>query len=187
MKILPPAGPERRRSLVLLAVLVLAGGGYYWWQARPGTAGTPAAASKGEERSSAAATPIPLPSEVKLRDLVPAPDAADSTRNPFKFGQKPLPPAPPAPPPQPVVAAPPTPPPPPAGPPPIPLKCLGVLQAADTKQWQGRLQYQDTGEAFWVIEGTVIDGKYKVGSINSTGVKVSYRDGSGAQLLRPGS
>jgi hypothetical protein len=185
VNLFPPPGPERRRTIGLLVLLLIALGLYFGPQYWPSTA-APTPATSNTEKAGAADKKIPLPDPVKLSDLEAAPEVSQPSRNPFRFGQKPLPPPPPAPPPPPYVPPPPTLPPAPQGPPPINLKCFLILQVKDTKQWRGGLQDPDSGQTFWVLDGDVIDGKYKVVKVTADSVVVSYRDGTGMKTLRNG-
>jgi hypothetical protein len=186
MNLLPPPGPERKRMTALLVLLVIALGLYFGPQYWPSTTAATAATSNTQRAGTSADKKIPMPEPVKLASLDAAPESSDSSRNPFKFGQKPLPPAPPAPPPTPYVPPPPPSPPQPQGPPLINLKCLGIEQVKETKQWVGAMQDPDSGATFWVIDGKVIDGKYKVLKVTADSVTVSYLDGSGQRTIRSG-
>jgi hypothetical protein len=186
VNLFPPRGPERRRAIGLLALLAIALAVYFGPRYWPSTAATTAATSNTQRAGGSADKKIPMPDPVRLANLEAAPEASQPERNPFRFGQKPLPPPPPAPPPAPYVPPPPTLPPAPQGPPEIKLKCLGIEQVKDTKQWLGGLQDPDSGATFWVVEGMIIDGKYKVVKVAADSVVVSYRDGTGMKSLRPG-
>jgi hypothetical protein len=186
MNLFPPPGPERRRTVALLVLLAIALALYFGPRYWPSKAVTTAATSNTEKTGAAADKKIPMPDVVKLADLELAPEASQPGRNPFRFGEKPKPPAPPAPPPPPYVAPPPTPPPVPQGPPPINLRLLSLEMVVATKQRVAGLLDPESGTTFWVVEGMVIDGKYKIVKVNADSVVVTYRDGSGMRTIFPG-
>jgi len=107
---------------------------------------------------------------------------SDPQRNLFVFRQK----APPPPrhavqPPQQTIEPPiPTGPPPP---PPIPLKFIGLLEAAATG---GRVSIlsDGRGNTFHAREGGDIDGRYRVLKIGQDSIELAYLDGRGRQVLR---
>lgn len=185
MNLLPPPGPARTRQLGLLGVLTIVLVGWFWYQHKPATATVPAATSKREGTGSASSEKdkLSLPDPVKLADLEPAPEASPAGRNPFRFGQKPLPPPPP-PPPAPAYVAPVVQPPPqPQGPPLINLKLWAFEVVLPTKQRLASLQDPESGATFLVAEGDIIDGRYRVVKFNADSVIVSYLDGSGRRTI----
>ena len=185
MKLLPPAGPERKRQLVMLAGLVVVLAVYFGWQYWP-KAAPPAPASKTGAVTTGQSAKAPektlLPDLLDLDKLVPAPPAAETVRNPFQFG---VPPPPPAPKPGPA-----PPPPPPYIPPPyvapipqVPLRCTGMTTVTATKQRTALMLDTETNNAQWVIDGTVIDGRYKILKVNAESVVVSFTDGTGQKTV----
>jgi hypothetical protein len=182
--LLPPRGPERTRQLRLLAVLTLVLAVWGWYRYWPTTASSPAPTSKVEGKGSGSSgkDKLSLPDAVKLPDLEPAPDASQPDRNPFRFGQKPLPPPVVQRPVDPGPPPPPPPPPAPLGPPPIQLKLLSFVVDLATRQRQAGLQ-DETGATFWVFEAGSIDGKYKVVKFNADSVVVSYLNGTGMKTV----
>jgi hypothetical protein len=185
MNLLPPPGPERTRQLVSLGVLTIVLAGFLWYRYWPATATTAAATSKVEGKGSGSADKdkLPLPDAVELAKLEPAPDASQLGRNPFRYGQKPPPPAPPLPPPQPYVAPTPTPPPGPVGPPAIQLKLFGIELVRPTNQRLAHLLDPESGATFLVAEGAQIDGKYKLVKMNADSVVLSYLNGQGMKTV----
>ncbi len=191
MKLLPPSGPQRNRQLVLLALLLVALSVVVWRFVLPEMgSGDPAAAavrtSNPQARytngAASAAASSSLPEPLKLASLEPVPDEPKVGRNPFMFGVRPAPPAPVAPPP---IYTPPAPPPPPAWPPPIALKLVTIVDGPDGRR-QANLKDPASNTTFVAVEGSIVDGRYKVVKVAQQSVVVSYVDGSGQRTLTLG-
>jgi hypothetical protein len=184
MQLLPPPGPQRRRQLTLLGILVTVLVAYWVYQpgARPARTTAPGAAQPIAKTGTAGGSI--LPPSLKLNTLGQPGENPDTGRNPFRFG---APPPPPAPPPQPYVPPPvdttPPPPPPPPWPPPIQLTLMGLWEDVNTKTRGATLSDPKTGATYQVIQGTTIDGRYKVLKIGEQTVVVAYLDGSGQRTL----
>jgi hypothetical protein len=193
MKLLPPPGPARTRQLILLAILLptLA----YILYTSFGSSGMPTASvpPPAPARTQTTSTvpnpstpvngPSSLPEAVRLAALEPVSEGPEFGRNPFAFGQKPVPPPPPPPPPPPYVPPPPPPPPPP---PAIPLQYLGYW-TNDPKAGPPLGAFKDKGGTLiHVSEGQTIDGRYKVLKLTEHSALVSYMDGTNAQTLMKG-
>ena len=184
MQLLPPPGPQRTRQLTLLGILVGALLVYWVYQpgARPARTITPG--SSPQVAKTGAAGGSILPPSLKLSALGQPGENPDTGRNPFRFG---MPPPPPAPPPQayvppPVETAPPPPPPPP-WPPPIQLTLVALWEDVNTRTRGATLADPATKTTYQVIQGTTIDGRYKVLKIGEQTVTVAYLDGSGQKTL----
>jgi len=190
VKLLPPSGSQRNRQLVLLALLLVTLIVVVWRFVLPEMgSGDPAAAavrtSNPQARhtngaASAAASSLPEP--LKLASLEPVPDEPKVGRNPFLFGVRPAPPAPPAPP---TTYTPPAPPPQPAWPPPIALKLVTIVDGPDGRR-QANLKDPASNTTFVAVEGSIVDGRYKVVKVAQQSVVVSYVDGSGQRTLTLG-
>jgi hypothetical protein len=181
VNLLPPPGPERRRQLILLAVLGVAAAISLWYtfgRSTTPTAAAPAAASN--PAASPQAGPVPTPEPVKLAELEPVADEPVPGRNPFRFGQKPAPPPPP-PPPTPVYTPPPPPPPPP--PPQVPIKYVGQMTDPATGKRMANVKDPATGTQYLVVDGTIIDGKYRVVTVGNTSVVIEFIDGTGRRTI----
>ena len=183
MKLLPPPGPERRSQLTRLGVMVviLVGLGFYQFGFSSGPA-APATLPVNVAAPGAVA-PTTLPTPIGLEKLETVAEDAAAGRNPFGYGQKPLPPAPP-----PVQAPPPPPPPPPAPPPApqapdIPLKLIGLNNLRVGDPAVATLKDTQTNTVYLAVEGQIIDGRYKLAKVGQTSVIVSYLDGSGQKML----
>jgi hypothetical protein len=114
----------------------------------------------------------------------PAPSAAASERNPFRFYVAP-------PPPLPSVASPgrgsqsaeptgPPPPPPPPPIPPIPLKFIGTIETRGGKI----AAFSDCRTTMHGKEGDLIDGRYRLVRIGVESVVMEYADGRGRTTIR---
>jgi len=190
VNLLPPSGPQRNRQLVLLALLLVTLIVVIWRFVLPEMgSGDPAAAavrtSNPQARhtngaASAAASSLPEP--LKLASLEPVPDEPKVGRNPFLFGVRPAPSAPPAPP---TTYTPPAPPPQPAWPPPIALKLVTIVDGPDGRR-QANLKDPASNTTFVAVEGSIVDGRYKVVKVAQQSVVVSYVDGSGQRTLTLG-
>lgn len=197
MNALPPPGPERRRQLVRLGIVLVALVGVMWWRFWPSADAVPAAYGQSASNTrmpvtapaTAAAKPSapPLPEPLRLGSLEPVPQAPSAGRNPFRYGVPPPPPPPPAPPPAPVMAPVPQPPP---GPPPIPpiqLKFTAVMVVTDqTTGLPVKVAFLNDGKGgvFKVLEGQVIDGRYRLVRIGEESVIVEYLDGTGRRVIQ---
>ena len=189
MQLLPPPGPQRTRQLTLLGILVTVLLVYWVYQPgapppRTSTASSGGAAQPAIAKPGTASGSI-LPPSLKLSTLGQPGENPDTGRNPFRFG---APPPPPAPPPQPYVpppidTTPPPPPPLPPWPPPIQLTLLGLWEDVVTKTRGATLSDPKTGAQYQVIQGSTIDGRYKVLKIGEQTVTVAYLDGSGQKTL----
>jgi hypothetical protein len=188
MKWLPASGSERVRVGVLAALLVVtialvwsrqSGGPPPGLVTGPTGPVQPASNAPGGRVPGATATagsqlPVPLNlSRVEQRDGAPA-----ISRNLFRFGARPAPPLPPAPSRPMVIPPPPT----PAGPPPIPLRLTGLM-ADPYGRPRAYLKDPASGAVFEVVEGQVVDGRYRVVKIGVQSVVVSYLDGSGQRTI----
>ena len=133
----------------------------------------------------AAATAAPGPVSVRLAALESSRrEPTDVTRNPFLFQPKFVPP-----PPRPIVpptrvpearpgpVAPTGPPP----PPPIPLKFLGVVTRANGVRWA---VLSDGKLPIYGRETDIIDGQYRIVSIGTDSIELSYADGRGRQTVK---
>jgi hypothetical protein len=181
MNILPPPGPQRNWQLGLLAILLVVVAVVGWRYFGPGTAARAPAASNSQVRATAATgeTVKTMPQPVQLGKLEPVPDAPVTSRNPFRFGVPPPPPAPPRPnvPPPPVTTTPTGPPP----PPPITLKFVGRLV-----QPGGRVvaTLSDGKGGVWqVVEGQIVDGRYRLLKIGEESAIIEYLNGTGRTTL----
>ena len=115
---------------------------------------------------------------------LPRPKPVEATRDPFRF--KPKPPQRPAAatggagaqgasPPRALPSAPPP-------PPPIPLKFIGIVDAAGGA---GRLAVLSDGRAvYYGRDGETIEGRYRIIRIGAESVELAYADGRGRQTIR---
>jgi hypothetical protein len=126
-----------------------------------------------------------LPPSIRLDALGKPGENLDTGRNPFRFGVPPPPPAPPAPAfvPPPVDPGPPQPPPPPPWPPPIQLTLIGFWTDVETETRGASLVDPKTNAQYTVIQGSIVDGRYRVLKIGEQTVTVAYLDGSGQKTL----
>ena len=187
------------RAIVLASLLVMALAAVvvYRWRGEPvgpagslGSRGTPAAGARNASGKTPAngagqAVKSPVP-EVALDALqAPRPEPLSAERNPFRFQAKAsesgpsLPARPGAPVPSgaenPLAA----PQPPPA---PIPLKFIGVVEAAEQA---GKLAVLSDGrDVYFGREGDVIDGRYRIVRISVESIDMAYADGRGRQTIR---
>lgn len=190
MKMLPPPGAQRNRQLVLLGImlvlLVWAVRSYVVPELSNGETTTAAVRTSNPQARPTPGTPAPaslLPEALKLDSLEPVPDEPSVGRNPFTFGRAPAPPVPVAPP-VPIVQTPPPPQPPP-WPPPIALKLITIVDLPDGRR-QANLKDPTNGSTFIAVEGSIVDGRYKVVKVAQQSVVVSYLDGSGQRTLTLG-
>lgn len=123
---------------------------------------------------------------VKLTDLQGSRrEPAGATRNPFRFQPKAAPPPPPRsanvlPPPAEFRPAPVV----PSGPPPlppIPLKFIGVITRANGVRWA---VLSDGKLTVYGREADIIDGQYRIVSIGTESIELSYADGRGRQTVK---
>ena len=104
------------------------------------------------------------------------PDEPGAGRNLFQFGMHPLPPAPPPPAPLPYTPTPtPTPPPPPPIPP-VPIWLTTVINSDGTLRAYVR---DKAGNTFEGIEGSIIDGRYRLLRVGGNSVVLTNLDGTG--------
>ena len=189
MKMLPPPGAQRNRQLALLGLMLV----LLVWVVRSyvlpelGNGDTTAAAvrTSNPQARQTPGTPPPasfLPEALKLDSLEPVPDEPSVGRNPFAFGRAPAPPVPVAPP---MPVAQPPPPPKVEWPPPIALKLITILDGPDGRR-QANLKDPTNGSTFVAVEGSIVDGRYKVLKVAQRSVVVSYLDGSGQRTLTLG-
>lgn len=190
MKMLPPPGAQRNRQLVLfgivLVLLVWVVRSYVLPELSNGDTTVTAVRTSNPQARQTPGTPAPasfLPEALKLDSLEPVPDEPSVGRNPFTFGARPAPPAPVAPP-MPIVQTPPAPEQPP-WPPPIALKLVTIIDGPDGRR-QANLKDPANGTTFIAVEGSIVDGRYKVVKVAQQSVIVSYLDGSGQRTLTLG-
>jgi len=184
MKLLPPPGPERRAQLTRLGVMIVVLALLSWYQFGSSSAVPPATTPQAvANQPGGAAAPTSLPTPIGLEKLEAVTEDTAAGRNPFGYGQRPAPPAPPAPPPVQQGPPPPPPPPPPPQAPDIPLKLIGLstLRAGDASV--ATLKDVQTNAVYFVVEGQIIDGRFKLAKVGQTSVIVSYLDGSGQKTL----
>jgi hypothetical protein len=174
--------PQKHRQWMLLTGLLLVLVIVVTYQIRsqdpttvPQTPSNPAAGGRGAPR----ATDVPV-TGLRLETLQTARgNLPAAERNPFRFRERP---APPAPPPQrgptPVFApqAPTGPPP----PPPIPLRFIGLIDGSS----RIAVLSDGRGDVFYGKDGDIIDGRYRVLRIGPDSADLSYTDGRGRQTLR---
>jgi hypothetical protein len=179
MTLLPPPGPERTRQLVLLGVLVVVAAGALWYSwprtpTVPGIVASNPAVAGGPGNLGALPEPLKLAS-LERNDPAPAVD-----RNLFRFGQPPAPPPPPPLPPTPrLPAGPPverT-----SGPPPIPLRLVAMWSAKGAR-WVS-LSDPVSKDTFQATEGMVVDGRYKLVTVQERSVIMTYLDGTGQRTI----
>jgi len=181
MQVLPPPGPQRSRQLVMLGVLAVVVGVLAWSQFGGSSPAIPADAASNPQTAPAGGPLGELPEPVRLAALTDGGTETATSRNPFGFGQPPAPPPPPPPPPRPV-PPPPTPPPPVnTGPPPIPLELVGMWQA-EGRRWVS-LRDPATKATMQAYEGTIVDGRYRLVTIQERSVIMSYLDGTGQRTI----
>ncbi len=176
---------ERRRQLLLVALAVaLAGGAYSLWP-RSGIAVATRSAAGTTGRDDAAGGGVRTTPDVRLEALQsPRPEPGGVERNLFRFRSKPAAaPAAPAASSRPGAAAVPSGPPAPAPLPPIPLKFIGIVEAAT----QGRrlaILTDGLGPPAHGGEGDIVLGRYRILKIGSESIELTYLDGRGRQTIR---
>jgi hypothetical protein len=69
----------------------------------------------------------------------------------------------------------------PAGPPPIPLKFLGIVTRGNGVRWA---VLSDGKRQVYGRETDIIDGQYRIVSIGTESIELSYADGRGRQTVR---
>jgi hypothetical protein len=181
-----PAPPRRpRTSLLVLLAIVLAVAAFV--TLRPSTGPAPQTSNPGRAQQQATGEkPLdPQQLQVKTDKLkAPAPEPADTERNPFRFQPKAPKPPPPGPPPGlkkpdpfPEVIRPSEPPP----PPPIPLKFIGVTEA----QGVGKIAaLSDCKHTVQGREGDTIEGRYRIVKIGEESLVIENLDGTNKTTLR---
>jgi hypothetical protein len=174
------ANPRQRVLLGILAVVIILAAWYYY---RP-TNSTASSSQPAPVAAKPENDELPLPDTVHLGDLADAEELDDAGRNPFAYGERPVPPPPPRPP------APPTPPapvnvgpPPVTGPPPIALKLIGVTVVSSMGKSMVTLKDPTSGAVFNAMEGDIVDGRYRVVKVGLQSVTLAYLDGSGTKLI----
>lgn len=190
MKMLPPPGAQRNRQLVLLGIvlvlLVWVVRSYVLPELSNGDTTVTAVRTSNPQARQTPGTPVPaslLPEALKLDALEPVPDEPSVGRNPFTFGARAQPAA--VAPPVPIVQTPPPPPEQPPWPPPIALKLVTIIDGPDGRR-QANLKDPSNGTTFIAVEGSIVDGRYKVVKVAQQSVIVSYLDGSGQRTLTLG-
>lgn len=169
-------------GLVLVVMTVMRGGDS---PARAPAAAPPGRAAATSGQTPAGAATLDAVADVKLELLIEArEDAADSSRNLFRFGERPAPPPPPR---QAAAGRPaPTGPPVPQGPPPPPpitLRLIGLLNAP-TQAGRVAVLSDGRGNVFNGREGDIIEGRYRLLRIGADSVELAYTDGRGRQVIR---
>ena len=175
---------------MLLGILVVVLVVYWIYQPaarRPSSGAATAGVAQSVARTGAAGAPggSILPPSIRLDALGTPGENLDTGRNPFRFGTPPPPPAPPAPAyvPPPVDTTPAPPPPPPPWPPPIQLTLLGLWVDEETDTRGATLLDPKTNAQYTVVQGSTIDGRYKILKIGEQTVTIAYLDGSGQKVL----
>ena len=149
-----------------------------------GTAPPAASARTPAVGQPAAALPV---TDLKLQLLEsPRAEIGEPARNPFRFQARPAPaatraaarPAPAATPAPRAAAA--------SGPPPLPPIPLRFIGLFDAPGQSGRVAIMSDGRGnvFQGKEGDIIEGRYRVGRVNSDSLELSYADGRGRQMIR---
>jgi hypothetical protein len=191
VNVLPPPGPQRTRQLALLVLLAAAAAVVIWRTLGPsapaaGPAMPPAAASN--SATGPAAVPasgqiaLALPPPLEMDKLESGPDEPVATRNPFRFGTPPPPPASLRPVPAyvpPAAALPPV----PQGPPPIPLAFIGRSVWPD-KRVIAALRDTKNGVVLEGAEGQTVDGRYRIVRIGEESLVIEYVNGTGRTTLQ---
>ncbi|MBI3264614.1 MAG: hypothetical protein HYZ58_15930 [Acidobacteria bacterium] len=182
-----------KRTMAVGVVVGLALVALIWlYQSNQGTPGEAGAPKVAPTRGGEAQTPPPAPTSsvprVDLRRLdAPRRQPEKTRRNPFRFEgarqasgapspSSPLPTAGPGMIPRP--SQPPT----PIGPPPIPLKFIGIVEAAQRGAKVAVLS--DGRDVFYGREGDVVDGRYRIVRIGVESIELEYLDGRGRQTIR---
>lgn len=178
--------PKRQRELLLAAVAVgLAAVAV--WMLQSGRLPMPLRSSSTAPAANVAARGTSTAGDVNLTALGKGrPKPGGYERNPFRFRQKPPPPAPKSalpslakPADTEVAAGPAEPPPPPR----IPLKYIGDM--ADPAAPGKRIAILSDGRgAYYGREGDIIEGRYKVMRIGLESIELAYLDGRGRQTIR---
>lgn len=188
MKWLPTSRGERWRVVIL--GLLLATTVVFISYGQFGGRGTPAAVSpaapvpaasnaQGGRPPAAPAAGAQMPVPLNLARVERRGETPSTERNPFRFGTRPAPPLPP-PPSRPMLTTPM--PQASAGPPPIPLKLTGLM-ADPYGRPRAYLKDPASGALFEVVDGQVVDGRYRVVKIGVQSVVLSYLDGSGQRTV----
>lgn len=180
----PSSRRPRTSLLVLLGLVIVVFLVTRIWSGNP--AGVPAPPSNPRTQAQAGAEGQIDPGEldVRLEDLTRnGTEAAESSRNPFRFRPPPPPPPPPVQtkpvrPPEPEIpVGPPQPPP----PPPIPLKFIGIVEQ---KPGDRIAAFSDCRMTFYGRPGDVVAGQYKLVQIGVESVTMEYVDGRGRTTIR---
>ena len=180
----PSSSNRPRPWLLVLLGLVLVGALVYSMRDSAGPAAP--ASNPGRPQQAPASDELNAP-DVKLEALKQTlPPPGETERNPFRFRPKPPPPPPPGPPPgeskfPAVKPIEPTEPPGPPPPPPIPLKFIGVTEAAGVGKIAALSDCRHTVQG---VEGDVIDGRYRIVKIGVESLVIEYLDGKGRTTLR---
>jgi hypothetical protein len=181
MALLPPPGPERQRQWRLLGVLVVLALVFVWTRWPSSGPTDPATQASNPLTASDLGDQGGLPEALRLASLGDDGPEPAVSRNLFRFGQPPAPPAPPPAPPPAYV------PPPPApvretGPPPIPLELVGIWTPPGEARFASFVNTvtKMTSQGF---EGGIIDGRYRLVKIQERSVIVEYLDGTGRRTI----
>ena len=170
----------------MLLIAVAVGVALWNYVGAGGDAPRPAAAPSQTRPTATAAEPLPPAEGVRLNSLEQAREApSDTTRNPFRFGQRASASPPPSQDAAPVFTPAPAEPAAPTGPappPPIPLKFIGMVEKEDGVKW-AVLSLGD-GRPLHGREGDIIDGRYRILKIGIESVEMVYLDGRGRQTIR---
>jgi hypothetical protein len=178
--------PSDRRTVWALAALAVVMGIGAWTWFGPGSTPSPAQTQVAPGRAAAGrAAPLPQAEAMTVRMSAlegKRAEPTDSARNPFQFGARATSEQPSDAAPAPVMAPPaPTAPPGPPPLPPIALKFIGIVQKADGL----KLAVLTDGRApLYGKEGDIIDGRYRILSIGTESIDMSYADGRGRQTIR---
>lgn len=182
MKVLPPPGPARTRQLLLLGVVLIGAAFAVSRYVTRGPAITPPPTSNSPTRPAPSVdAKKPMPQPLELDKLEPVPEEPETTRNPFRFGTKPAPPAPPAPAYTPPPAQPPSLVPPVPRVDPIPLKFIGRVVLPDKKVIASLSDGK--GNVLQGVEGQILDGRYRIVRIGEESLVIEHVNGTGRTTL----
>jgi hypothetical protein len=173
-----------RRQFIVLGVLLVALAGLIVYNldgsqqaAVPAQTSNPPRPQRGRQPPATTAEALDLRIE-SLSQAKPAPEESD--RNPFRFRPPPPPPSAAAPETLPEVEPPVGPPPEPQLPP-IPLKFIGVFEAARVGKVAA---LKDERGVYHAREGEIVVGQYRVVRIGVESIVLEYADGRGRQTIR---
>lgn len=176
---------SRRREVVLAAVAVVLVG-IAVWALQPGAPQQSAGSTSPPTAATTNAAGKDAVTQVDLDALkAERSEPEDTSRNPFRFKEKPPPPPPPPTPAeklakqQAILNTPVEPPPPPR----IPLKYIGEF-ADPSKPGRKVAILSDARGVYHGREGDVIEGRYRIERIGVESIELSYLDGRGRQTIR---